>query len=174
MTIRWALLKTKAKDLLESANIRKAPVPVEKLASTLNATIRYQPFDGEVSGMVHNKNNVAVIGVNSTHSVTRQRFTIAHEIGHLVLHQSEDLHVDSQLRSAANFRDEVSSLGVDDGEIEANQFAAELLMPEEFILKDLKAVNAAEPDAAIEELAHRYKVSIQSMTIRLSKLGLFR
>jgi Zn-dependent peptidase ImmA (M78 family) len=174
MAVRWTLLKNKAKELLEKSNIRKAPVPVEKLASALNAIVRYQPFDGDVSGLVHNQDSQAVIGVNSNHAETRQRFTIAHEIGHLLLHHSESLHVDNQLRSVVNFRDEVSSLGVDDSEIEANQFAAELLMPEEFILRDLKEISATEPEAAVEELAQRYRVSIQSMAIRLSKLGFIR
>jgi Zn-dependent peptidase ImmA (M78 family) len=174
MTVRWSLLKNKAKELLDNANIKKAPVPVEKLASYLSAIVRYQPYDGEVSGLVHNQDGQAIIGVNSSHAETRQRFTIAHEIGHLLLHQSEKLHVDNQLRSAVNFRDDVSSLGVDDNEVEANQFAAELLMPEEFLRRDIKLVSATEPEAAVEELARRYKVSIQSMAIRLSKLEFFR
>lgn len=174
MAVRWTLLKTKAKELLEKSNIRRAPVPIEKLASALNAIVRYQPFDGEVSGLVHNQDNQAVIGVNSNHAETRQRFTIAHEIGHLLLHQSERLHVDNQLRSVVSFRDEISSLGVDDNEIEANQFAAELLMPEDFLLRDVRELKSSEPEAAVEELAQKYRVSIQSMAIRLSKLGFIR
>lgn len=174
MTVRWALLKAKAQDVLEKSKICEAPIPVEKLAGELNATIRHQAFDGEVSGMVHRQGEAAVIGINSNHPTTRQRFTIAHEIGHLLLHQAESLHVDNKLRSAVNFRDETSSLGVDDSEIEANQFAAELLMPEAFLIKDVKSVIATEPEAAIQELADRYRVSVQSMAIRLSKLGLIR
>ncbi|OFZ79440.1 MAG: hypothetical protein A2583_03070 [Bdellovibrionales bacterium RIFOXYD1_FULL_53_11] len=174
MAVRWTLLKSKAKELLEKGNIRKAPVPIEKLASELNAIIRYQPFDGEVSGLVHCHERQIIIGVNSNHAETRQRFTIAHEVGHLLLHQTKNLHVDNLLRSAVNFRDESSSLGVDDKEIEANQFAADLLMPEDFLLQDVRNVSSTEPEAAVEELADKYRVSIQSMAIRLSKLGFIR
>src|SRR5437763_689254 len=104
MAIRWTLLKSKARIVLEGAQVREAPVPVEALAAEVNAVLRYQHFDGEVSGMVHCQDGKAIIGINSSHPETRQRFTIAHEIGHLLLHQSEALHVDDKLRSAANFR----------------------------------------------------------------------
>lgn len=172
--VRWAIAKSKAQELIRKSGIGEAWVPVEKIAESIGAMIRFQPFEGDVSGMAHRHEGRAIIGVNSIHPETRQRFTIAHEIGHLVLHQHDEIHVDEQLRSAANFRNEVSSLGVDDEEIEANQFAAELLMPEEFLKRDIEIVKAREPEAAIAELADRYKVSVQSMAIRLSKLGLIR
>ncbi|MGH3265723.1 MAG: ImmA/IrrE family metallo-endopeptidase [Trebonia sp.] len=67
----------------------------------------------------------------------RRRFTIAHELGHYFLHVSETLHVDR----AAHFRlrSQLSSEGIDVTEIQANRFAASLMMPDEMILKDMKA-----------------------------------
>jgi Zn-dependent peptidase ImmA (M78 family) len=124
-----------------------------------------------MSGMVHRKpDGTAVIGVNSMEAPTRQRFTIAHELGHLLLHKDEDLHVDERFPIA--FRNPKSSQAIDDKEIEANQFAAELLMPEEFILKDLKGKDLdIEDDDLVAELAAKYEVSTQAMTIRLSRLA---
>jgi len=177
MAIRWALIKKKAGHLLEEAEVASAPIHVEACAELLNATIRFQPLEGSVSGMVHKTaDGTAIIGINSLHSETRQRFSIAHEIGHLSLHGGEDLHIDEERPSLIAFRDRNSSLGVDDKEIEANQFAAELLMPEPLILKDYEKISSKLKDGEdiIEALSQLYKVSVQSMTIRLSKLGLFR
>lgn len=121
--------------------------------------------------MVHRKpDGSAVIGVNSVDAPVRQRFTIAHEIGHFILHKDEALHVDE--KSLIGLRDRKSSLAVDEREIEANQFAAELLMPATFLQKDiLNLPDDIEVEEAITKLAHRYQVSTQAMTFRLTALG---
>jgi Zn-dependent peptidase ImmA (M78 family) len=171
MAARYSLARKKAIELLKSGRVRRAPVPVEELARFAGAKIRYKPFPGELSGMVHRRpDGNAVIGVNSLHLLTRRRFTIAHELGHLILHKDEKLHVDEG--AAIGFRTPESSLAVDDNEIEANQFAAELLMPQDLIRRDLKKLPSdIEPETAVAQLARRYQVSIQAMTIRLNGLG---
>ncbi len=68
-------------------------------------------------------------------STVRQRFTIAHELGHFFLHRaSSTVFVDA---APIFFRDESSSNGSQREEIEANAFAAELLMPEDAIRQRL-------------------------------------
>src|SRR5258708_3378707 len=74
--------------LLEKLDITKAPVPVEKIAKHLGAQVRFSPFDNEISGMIHIREGKAIIGINSMNHPHRQRFSIAHELGHLVLHRS--------------------------------------------------------------------------------------
>lgn len=171
MTARFSLAKRKARELLRSGGVRKAPVPIDKLARVAGARIHYEPFDGQVSGMVHRQTDgLAIIGVNSAHSIGRQRFTIAHEIGHLVLHEDENFHVDE--KSPIGFRNEESSLAIKDTEIEANQFAAELLMPVEFLQKEIESLpDNMEAEDAVHELADRFQVSDQAMTVRLTSLG---
>lgn len=69
------------------------------------------------------------IGFNPTESKTRQRFTIAHELGHFELHkQDSGLFVDKEFKML--FRDQNSSSGEIRKEQEANAFAAAILMPE--------------------------------------------
>lgn len=175
MAIRWHLIKKKANELLENADVKGAPVSIEKLASLVGATIRYRPLNNDLSGMVQRiDDKTAIIGINSYHADVRKRFSIAHEIGHLVLHEDESLHVDENVRSVVQFRNEYSSLGIDDKEIEANQFAAEILMPEQMLAKDVSKSKDRGPEAVIEELAELYDVSIQSMTIRLTKMGIIK
>jgi Zn-dependent peptidase ImmA (M78 family) len=58
-------------------------------------------------------------------------------------------------------------------EIESNLFAAELLMPAEFLREDLKRFGTLDllDEHAIDYLARRYGVSNHAMAIRLSSLG---
>lgn len=167
---RYTLARKKAAELINSLGITKPPVPVEALAEKIGAVLRYEPFAGQVSGLIHRTDKEVVIGVNSLHAKTRRRFTIAHELGHLVLHKAETLHVDEHFPIA--FRNETSSRASSPTEIEANQFAAELLMPSELLLRDVRNLPPeTEPDHAVSELARRYQVSEQAMAIRLSALG---
>lgn len=78
----------------------------------------------------------SVIGVNTQHAPVRQNFTTAHELGHLLMHDQEQLHIDHAFR--VRLRDDVSSQGTDDAEREANFFAASLLMPRTFLEADLE------------------------------------
>lgn len=162
----------KAIDFLKQAKIKSVPVPVEKLAKLLDAEIQFEPFAGELYGMVHrNADGTAVIGVNSLDAPTRRRFTIAHEIGHLVLHSDEHLHVDEKFPIRLQ-RDDKSSLGTDKTEVEANQFAAELLMPRDLLIRAVKAIpENIDVEQAIELLARKYEVSPQAMSLRLTALG---
>ena len=65
-----------------------------------------------------------------------------------------------------------SATGVDVKEIEANQFAAALLMPADLINKEMAALGGgALLDWHVSQLASTFEVSEQAMTIRLTKLG---
>lgn len=170
---RFSLARRKATDLLRRANVTSVPVPVEDLAAVMGARIRYEAFDGEMSGMVlRSPDGSAVIGINARHSQLRRRFSVAHEIGHLVLHEDEALHVDAWTPFA--YRTDKSSQGTDPREIEANQFAAELLMPEQQIKRDVSDLADLEAEDVVDRMADKYQVSAQAMTLRLHRLGLIR
>lgn len=158
-----------ARELLKSYGSHRPPVPVERIAKQLGAQVRYSPLDNELSGMIYIKDGVPIIGVNAVHPPTRQRFSLAHEIAHLQLHKAiiaREVHVDKGapflLRSA------LSAAGIDPMEIEANTFAAELLMPTAWLQEALstKYFDINE-DEAISALAHVFRVSTQAMGLRL-------
>ena len=177
MRPRYSLARRRARQLFEKGSVSTAPVPLERLAELCHASIRYEPFEGELSGMVHRRpDGSGVIGVNSSHSVTRQRFTIAHEIGHFLLHTDEDVHIDE--KRPIGRRDDLSSQAVDACEIEANQFAAELLMPESLVREFVRNLGSNHPETsveeAIEELARAFRVSQLAMTYRLTNLRIVR
>jgi Zn-dependent peptidase ImmA (M78 family) len=72
----------------------------------------------------------------------------------------------------AAFRNHVSSEAIDPKEIEANRFAAALLMPVPFLEKSLKARRLPLRESGIQELAREYGVSAQAMNYRLANLGI--
>lgn len=160
-------IRKRVEAILAEARITEPEIPVETVAKFLGARVKYSPFEGELAGVLVRGEDQVVIGVNSLHHRNRQRFTIAHECGHLVLHKGE-VHVDHNFR--VNRRDSNSSLASDPEEIEANRFAAELLMPWSMIEEDLDSLVDIEDEEEIRELAERYGVSVQAMTYRVANL----
>jgi Zn-dependent peptidase ImmA (M78 family) len=152
-----------AKKLLTSLGIRVIPVPVDKIAKSLGARVRFSPLDDELSGFVYIKDGVPIIGVNSLHNPNRQRFTIAHEIAHLQLHRdfiTSAVHVDKKFTESVLKRDAASATGTERLEVEANQFAAALLMPGDILDKLLEESPIdIEDGSCIEDWADEFVVS---------------
>jgi Zn-dependent peptidase ImmA (M78 family) len=156
--------------------VRSPSVDVIEIAGKYATVIEHE-LESDVSGALVPPSEGAnwVILVNKAHNPNRKRFTVAHELGHLLLHGYTSPHADRRLM----LRDARSSEGSTFEEIEANQFAAELLMPRELVLKEAKGVSVEyEMDAASEEkldnlvdaLAGKFKVSSHAMRIRLASL----
>jgi len=168
-------LEEQAQRLLDDVGITTIPVPVEKIARHLGAQVRYSPLDDELSGMAFVKDGVPIIGVNALHHSNRQRFTVAHEIAHLLLHREHittTVHVDKGFSVSVLKRDATSAAGTERLEIEANQFAAALLMPRA-ILDEILASTQIDIDdeAALEAFARKFKVSKATLEFRIRNLS---
>lgn len=148
---------------------KEVPVPVEKIAKWFGAQVKFSPLDEELSGMVYIKSDTPIIGVNSLHHPNRQRFTIAHELGHLILHRGRlinQVHVDKKF--PVLMRDASASIGAELMEIEANNFAASLLMPTDLIARELRKQRFdIDDDQPIERLAKKFRVSKQALEYRI-------
>jgi Zn-dependent peptidase ImmA (M78 family) len=168
-------IEEKVSLLLAKHDIREAPVPVDVIAQEEGLRIVKAAFAGDVSGALLRNDGVAGIAVNSNQSSTRKRFTIAHELAHFLLeHRPDEDHLDWEFTVLR--RDEKSSEGTDTREIEANAFAANLLMPKDFLRRDLAryinrngTVELSEEDRL--NLARKYRVSDVAMTYRLVNLA---
>jgi Predicted Zn peptidase len=171
MTVRRKHIRSVAEQLLDEHDVHSKPVNVTEIAREVGVEVQEAPADDELSGFLYRdrKRKTAIIGVNSTHSRNRRAFTTAHELGHFLLHDFNDLHVDREVKIWR--RDQSSSEGTDIEEREANFFAAELLMPAKFVVKDIKKLGDHIDDDDLEELAEQYGVSTQAMTFRLTYLG---
>lgn len=157
--------------LINKAGVMNLPIDVVKMAKSFNLEVKIKSYEGndELSGVLIRDEKQAVIGVNANHSETRQRFTIAHELGHYFMHEGEQLIIDKSY--SVNFRHSTSIDGSNIKEIEANTFAGLLLIPTKFLLEDLKEKPIDFLDQeAIKKLALKYNVSEQAMSIRLAKL----
>lgn len=178
MAIRRKHVRTLVEQLLEKFNIKKAAVPVETIVESLGIEVRKEAVDQDLSGFLLRiaDQGKAIIGVNAAHPPNRVRFTLAHELGHFLLHEGETVHYDGKrLGYTVSLRNAQSSMGIDDNEQEANLFAAELLMPAKFLEKDLQDLRGKDMDLmddseALTELAQRYEVSVQALTFRLANL----
>ena len=170
MPVRRFKIQKVVNELLDKFGFAGPPVPVRRLARCCGARIFQEGQEGDLSGFLYRKGKEIVIGVNTDQAPVRQRFTIAHELGHLLLHDLDDLHVDHGFM--VRLRSDVSSLGLDNDEMEANRFAAELLMPTRFLKEDLEGTRMdLTADEMLRALAKRYGVSAQALAIRLTGLG---
>lgn len=161
--------KAQARELLERQKYQ-IPVDVHQIALTLGLQIFEQEMEPYISGLLVRRGSKGVIAVNSRHHINRRRFTIAHEIGHFVLDHGGLQFIDA---APVFFRDEKSAQGTSYEEVEANSFAAELLMPEQSLQNLLRnnPIDAFD-EIALQILANRFEVSTQALTIRLVNLRL--
>ena len=105
--------------------------------------------------------------MNQTDVPFRKRFSIAHELGHHFLHLLHDGDfVDTELDLFRDIEDPDRDTPSKRAEVQANQFAAALLMPEELIRTEWQQTKN------VANLARRFNVSEEAMGIRLSRLGL--
>jgi Zn-dependent peptidase ImmA (M78 family) len=154
----------KAAFVLEKMKINSAPVSVEDIAVRCHIVIK-RASNSNFSGVLLRKEDVAFMAINSDESPTRQRFTIAHELGHFFLHETKETFID--------YRDNKKNIVRDKREIDANKFAAALLMPKKLLLKDVKSFLGNGLDKEITTfLAKKYEVSEDAMTFRLMNLNL--
>lgn len=159
----------RAEEVLRALGLYNAPIDVHAVATGCNARVVYEELDDDVSGFLLRENGSVTIAINKQHPANRQRFTFAHEIGHLILHadQGDRLWIDT----AYYYRDGSSSKGDQVAEVQANQFAAGLLMPEELVRTEVGS-NAQISEMDVIKLARKFEVSERAMTFRLISLGL--
>jgi Zn-dependent peptidase ImmA (M78 family) len=163
-----------ARQIIRDYGITRPPINVEEIAHSQGIEIVRHRFEGPESGFALRDGNRRIIGLNTKTSRRRQRFTVAHELGHLLLHEGKIIVDQAVLR--VDLRNDVSSMGTDIEEIEANTFAAALLMPEKIVfdhaVKLVKANSQITREALIGELARIFDVSAEAMGYRLINLGI--
>lgn len=164
MSIKRAILK--AKTILNQNKIVSFPVDIEKIATNEGFNVTKTSLPDKVSGILEPAENN--IYINKNNNEKRQRFTIAHELGHYFLNHCDGIHVDK------TFRDTKSSEGLYAIEIEANNFAAELLMPKDeinSILESYTEDNVPDVELIINELSKHFNVSEEAIKNKLKNLG---
>jgi Zn-dependent peptidase ImmA (M78 family) len=148
---RTKLARALAQKLVKQAGITTAPVSLQRVVEYLQRDRKLIVLKEEMPEKIHGlmvtvqdiESDIVTIGINGIEHWHRRRFTLGHEIGHLLL----------------------GHVGCDKNELhhetEANAFSAELLMPKALLKQDF------EKTRDIPTLARVYRVSQQSLSYRL-------
>jgi hypothetical protein len=151
-------IRRQATRLLKSASVSREPVSLRDVVSALNLELvseTREPFTSEAA--LEPMGDARAIVLNGAGGSRRQRFTIAHEIGHFVLHPAR---CRPERGGAVNEAGRIE-------EREADAFAAELLMPANLVREAVR-----EQGLDVTRLADRFEVSRKAMQTRLRDLGL--
>lgn len=133
---------------------------VVKLVSYIpGVKLEFSEMDSTLSGSLSKQDGIWQIRVNNRHSVNRQRFTIAHELGHFIYHKDDE----QEFVDTTFFR----GLATDNFEYTANRFASDLLMPEDQVRRLIDKENIR----SVAELATTFGVSSAAMLYRVKDLN---
>jgi Zn-dependent peptidase ImmA (M78 family) len=163
----------KAKELLLEIGFEEiTDIPMDIFVAGLGATLIEIPLKNS-DGKIVRGNSKTLIKINSEIQFEeRKRFTVAHEIGHFLLHSKLDLGAHNETSNTLNwFNTTVQQAKKGIQEWEANDFASELLMPEDLIRKETFRKKFS-PDL-VKDLSIRFKTSLTSIIYRLLSLDIY-
>jgi Zn-dependent peptidase ImmA (M78 family) len=157
----WKLLNEAQKNAILKYQ-EKLPVPVGLIAKELGIKVLKSTMPGSISGEIREVDGIVTIKVNRHDTKERQRFTIAHEIAHFLLHRE---------RLVGGITDDVlyRSRLSDDLEREANRLGADIIMPASLIDATLAEFRREKLEDKLKLLAERAEVSLVAVKIRTGK-----
>ncbi|OZG49818.1 ImmA/IrrE family metallo-endopeptidase [Bombiscardovia coagulans] len=161
-----AAIKTLLATVTDSQRHVKLPIRVGDIAHSLGLIVQSLPLPTELDGMlIKDKPQQPFKAVSNCYQAeVRQRFTLAHELGHYIRQYQE--WPSDEITVEPEHRDRNSSKGFDPNEIWSNRFAAALLMPAAIVRKYW---SEGKTD---EQMARIFDVSESDMSFRRVNLGL--
>lgn len=175
------IIEKKAEEIIKDYNPEGfVPFPYEKILQDKKdlKILMSDDLPENISGIIKflaiNNEAVFYILINKTKPNLRQYFTVAHELGHYFLHKDKIKNNENYIVEGENVLENTGILYINDEnistnlELEANAFAASLIIPARLIEK---AWNQFEN---IEKCAELFKVSVEAMSIRLNKLSFIK
>lgn len=173
----------RAREMLEKTHALTRPVDLRRILAALKLELRISPMNEAYSGYLAVDKRMIV--VNERHPEVRRRFTVAHEIGHYDLHRKGRDSADMFVDRADYFQDDDKRevyyrhhhFGPADYrmEVEANAYAAGLLMPEklleQYLEQNANNIDLSKPEG-VQMAADAFRVSRLAMGYRLRNLGL--
>lgn len=142
---------------------RAAPVQIGALTKSLGLRLSAATLRAGISGEIRPDPETAAgfaIRINRHDADQRQRFTVAHELGHYLLHRDQ---IGKGIVDDVLYRSNLS----DRREAEANRLAADLLMPDHLVEDWLDRARALGVVDIPMYLAGKFGVSESAMKIRL-------
>lgn len=164
MSPEWSSLDAELRDLI-SDHQDISRVRLADLAKALGVSIKSATLAPGISGEIRPRDGGGfVIRVNRHDPSKRQRFTVAHEISHFLLHSD---HIGNGISDDVLYRSSLS----DRREAQANRLAADILMPDNLIREQVGAAQEKGVGDIVLFLAEEFSVSEAAMRIKLENLG---
>lgn len=175
--MRKSEIEKRAKEFCENNGIKEYPVEIVRICNENNLKVFEEYLESDVSGLIviddkqwEKYGTNRFILVNLGELATRKRFTIAHELAHYILHGSGNtLYAHRDIKNSSEENAQM--------EREANYFAANILMPEEFVKERVEEIENSvwgkvPKFMLIREIANSFVVSESAAEVRLKQLKL--
>lgn len=160
----WNRVDATEREIVEQFVDTNPPIKIGELASKLGLDVmRSASLPPKISGLIRPSQKARLgfeILVNKYESPERQRFTVAHEVAHFLLHRDD---IGAGIVDSIMYRSSLSSKK----EIEANKLAAQILMPSKLVREKLHYIGGLDEPGAVAALAGFFKVSEPAMRIRV-------
>ncbi|MFX1277512.1 MAG: ImmA/IrrE family metallo-endopeptidase [Promethearchaeota archaeon] len=155
-----------AKELLHECGIKDpTDLSLELIIASKNIIIKEENIDGSDGRIICGKNSAVITLDSNIKRETKRRFILTHELGHYLLHRDiEKLYNDNEESLNKWYENNYGNV-----EIEANEFAAEFLMPTELFRNECQGKYFG-PEV-IDYLSERFNVSKTAAILRFVKIG---
>ena len=150
------------REIVES-HLAEKPVRLGCLAKELGISVKLSALERGRSGLIEVEDSAYTIKINRHETRERQRFTLAHEIAHFLIHRAI-IDTDRKIVDNVLYRSGQSKAV----EYEANRLAADLIMPDNQIEVDIETLDVPITEDVIARFADEWQVSKAAMEIRLS------
>jgi Zn-dependent peptidase ImmA (M78 family) len=143
-------------------------ISIEDVVHALDIPLRSRELNGCDGRIIHEGNKSIIVINDQIQYQSRRDFTIAHELGHYLMHRNNLIqHMDSI--STMSWFDSSVKNQISIQEFEANTFAAEILLPSSIFEKELER-KAFSPEL-VKEIADKFRVSQSSIIYRFVEFG---
>jgi len=160
ITKEWKRLTDQQKNIIIKHQ-SLPPIKLGEIAKDFGLIVKLASLPADISGQIKEINNIVTIKINRHDVKARQRYTLAHEIAHFLLHKHllrEGISDDVLYRSAQS----------NEIEAEANRLASDIIMPEKIVEDVYKKHFKGKKDALLyESIAEELQVSTTALKIRL-------
>lgn len=164
MSPEWRSLPDDVRAVIEEHQ-DTAPIKLSQLARSLGVPIKAATLAPGISGEIRPAGDHFIIRINRHDPSKRQRFTVAHELAHFLLH-ADQIDADG-ISDDVLYRSSLS----DRREAQANRLAADILMPDALVLASAEEAQEIGVGDLVLSLAEQFSTSEVAMRIKLEQLG---
>jgi len=158
----WNALASQEQELI-LGHQQDFPIKIGAIAKDLGVIVKRSTLKPGISGEIREVDGGVIVKINRHDSKERQRFTLAHEIAHFLLHKDD---IKNGIEDTVLFRSSLSN----EKEAEANRLAADLVMPFSLI-ENIKFPPGTRREIVVEQIAKIAELSTPAIDIRLGKKG---